>query len=139
MNSEMYGKEFELTSDVLNELSVSSDNETLENLKKTKKVSYSNAKKILHDINQGKFNGLSTNALMEFLKRILNTKRDSIKTSKKTRHETGMANTFLKSHQKNNVRDLNRPSKSHTKIYEQLNEEVLVELRRINEIINQIF
>ena len=135
----MYGKDFELTSDVLRELESINGNEKIENLKKNKKISYSNAKKILHDFEKGEFQGLSINTLIEFIKTNLSTKRDSIETSKRTKHDTGMSNSFLKSHEKTGVKNLNRPSKSHSKIYEQLNEEVLVELKRINELIKQIF
>jgi len=78
--------------------------------------------------------GIEINDLVKILK----TDRGSIKRQKRDASDSGMQNQYLSTHRKDNVRDLNRPSKSHHSIYEDYNKEVVDNLKRINEIMKKL-
>ena len=60
--------------------------------------------------------------------------RDDIYNTKKNKEEAGMQNQFIEPHQKNDMSSLNRPSKSHNKINNELKED----LKRINDLMKKI-
>ena len=60
--------------------------------------------------------------------------RDDIYNTKKNKQEAGMQNQFIEPHQKNDMSSLNRPSKSHNKINNELKED----LKRINDLMKKI-
>lgn len=60
--------------------------------------------------------------------------RDDIYNTKKNKQEVGMQNQFIEPHQKNDMSSLNRPSKSHNKINNELKED----LKRINDLMKKI-
>ena len=60
--------------------------------------------------------------------------RDDIYNTKKNKQEAGMQNQFIEPHQKNDMSSLNRPSKSHNKINNELKED----LKRINNLMKKI-
>jgi hypothetical protein len=49
-----------------------------------------------------------------------------------------LPNQFNDTHQKDNIEDMNRPSKSHSSAVNRMNEEVTENLKRINELIKKI-
>ena len=60
--------------------------------------------------------------------------RDDIYNTKKNKQEAGLPNQFNKTHQKDDLKSMNRPSKSHNKINNELKED----LKRINNLIKKI-
>jgi hypothetical protein len=60
--------------------------------------------------------------------------RDDIYNTKKNKQEAGLQNQFNKTHQKNDLSSMNRPSKSHN----DFNSEITETLKRINNIMKKI-
>ncbi len=60
--------------------------------------------------------------------------RDDIYNVKKNKQEAGLQNQFNAPHQKNDMSSMNRPSKSHNKINNELKED----LKRINDLMKKI-
>ncbi len=63
--------------------------------------------------------------------------RDDIYNTKKNKSEAGLQNQFNKTHQKNDMSSLNRPSKSHKKEND-YNTEITETLKRINDLMKKI-
>jgi len=60
--------------------------------------------------------------------------RDDIYNVKKNKQEAGLQNQFNKTHQKDDLKSMNRPSKSHN----DYNNELKEDLKRINNLIKKI-
>jgi hypothetical protein len=139
MNSEMYGNQYQVPQDVLNSLENHKDETTIKNIFINGYLTYQNMKKILHDIDNGKFGNKDLSSLKSFITLNLGSDRGSIDRQKRDAKDSGMQNQYLSTHRKDNVRNLNRQSKSHHgSFYEEYNREVMESLQRINEIMKQI-
>jgi aminopeptidase N len=68
---------------------------------------------------------------------LLTSKRDEDKMGKEIKSVV-LPNQFNDTHQKDNIEDMNRPSKSHSSAVNRMNEEVTENLKRINELIKKI-
>ena len=135
MNNELYGKKYEIPENVLNSLENHKDETTIKNIFTNGYLTYQNMKKILHDIDNNKFQGKDLSSLKSFITQNLGSDRGSINRQKRDASDSGMQNQYLSAHQKNDPRNIT--DKPHSKLYEN-NKEVVESLKRINEIMRQI-
>ena len=135
MNSDMYGKKYEIPENVLNSLENHKDETTIKNIFTNGYLTYQNMKKILHDIDNNKFQGKDLSSLKSFITQNLGSDRGSVNRQKRDASDSGMQNQYLSAHQKNDPRNIT--DKPHSKLYEN-NKEVVESLKRINEIMKQI-
>ena len=136
MNKELYEKQYEIPSDVLSKLEPFKSEKTIANLLSKGKITYSNIKKIIHDMENGKIDNLGGNDFKSWLSQTLGSDRTRVSNSKKIKSDGGMENQYIKSHEKNNVNV--RPSKKHEKSVNKYDTAVLESLQRINEIMKKI-
>ena len=135
MNSEMYGNQYQVPQDVLSSLENHKDETTINNIFAKGYLTYQNMKKILHDIDNGKFGDKNLSTLKSFIKQNLGSDRGSVRRQKRDASDSGMQNQYLSAHQKSDPRNIT--DKPHSKLYEN-NREVVESLKRINEIMRQI-
>lgn len=135
----MYGKEYDIPYDHLENLKKFETNERVSNLVKNGKISYSNAKKFKHDMesNSEMKEELGGDMFYNWINQTLNSDRSGIKTTKKSESEV-MNNRFIKPHEKNSLNTMLRPSKSHKKTIEKYDTAITENLKRINELIKKI-
>lgn len=136
MNRDIYGKKYQVPQNILNSLEDHKDETTIKNIFINGYLTYQNMKKILHDIDDNKFDGKDLSSLKSFITQNLKSDRGSVKRQKRDASDTGMQNQFLSAHEKNDPRNIT--DKPHSKLYENYNKEVVDSLKRINEIINKI-
>ena len=136
MNNELYGKNFEIPSDKLEGLQKYSSEPTISTLLKNGKITYSNIKKILHDMGNGELDNLGGNDFKSWLETTLRNGRDNSSKPKDTRLEAGLSNSHLKSHEKKN--SIVRPSQVHGNSLAKYNVDVMESLERINDLIKKI-
>ena len=136
MNSEMYGNTYEVPHNVLSSLENFKDERTIHNIFTNGYLTYQNMKKILHDIDNGKFGDKDLSTLKSFITQNLGSGRGSIRRQKRDASDSGMQNQYLSSHSKNDPRNIT--DKPHSKLYENYNQEVVNSLKRINEIIKKL-
>jgi predicted transcriptional regulator len=135
MNNELYGKKYEIPENVLNSLENHKDETTIKNIFTNGYLTYQNMKKILHDIDNNKFQGKDLSSLKSFITQNLGSDRGSVNRQKRDASDSGMQNQYLSAHKKNDPRNIT--DKPHSKLYEN-NKEVVESLKRINEIMRQI-
>ena len=135
MNSEMYGNQYQVPHNVLTSLENFKDERTIHNIFTNGYLTYQNMKKILHDIDNGKFGDKNLSTLKSFITQNLGSDRGSIRRQKRDASDSGMQNQYLSAHQKSDPRNIT--DKPHSKLYEN-NKEVVENLKRINEIMRQI-
>lgn len=135
MNSEMYGNQYQVPHNVLTSLENFKDERTIHNIFTNGYLTYQNMKKILHDIDNGKFGDKDLSTLKSFITQNLGSDRGSIRRQKRDASDSGMQNQYLSAHQKSDPRNIT--DKPHSKLYEN-NKEVVESLKRINEIMRQI-
>ena len=149
MNKDLYGKEYEIPSDILRNLNKFKDEKTIANLISKKKISYSLLKRIKNRMDSGELDNLGGQNFKNWVEQKLGEDRRAIKTSKKVKRKSGVANAFLKPHSKD---DLVRPSQRHRKSSERhdtwsdnssnfnlkLEYRVIEELQIINELIKKM-
>ncbi len=133
MNKDLYNKIYTVPQNILNNLRKYSGNEIIDNILSRKTVTYQNLKKIKHKMENGETEQLGGNQFLTWVNQSLNSDRSSIDLTKRNKMETGMENAYLQSHEKNNINDLNRPTKQHSSEISGL--KVVESLQRINEII----
>lgn len=68
----------------------------------------------------------------------LRTMRDDVYTTKKNKSEV-LPNQFIKPHEKDGIKNLNRPSQSHNSTLNKYDTAVTESLKRINDLITKIF
>jgi hypothetical protein len=136
MNSEMYGNEYQVPQDVLSSLENHKDETTINNIFTKGYLTYQNMKKILHDIDNGKFGDKNLSTLKSFITQNLGSDRGSVRRQKRDASDSGMQNQYLSSHSKNDPRNIT--DKPHSKLYENYDQEVVDSLRRINEIMKKL-
>jgi hypothetical protein len=135
MNSDMYGKKYEIPQNVLSSLENHKDETTINNIFAKGYLTYQNMKKILHDIDNNKFDGRDLSSLKSFITQNLGSDRGSVHRQKRDASDSGMQNQYLSAHQKmtQEILQINHIQK----LYEN-NKEVVENLKRINEIMRQI-
>jgi hypothetical protein len=149
VNKDLYGKEYEIPSNILKNLNKFKDEKTISNIINKKKISYSLLKRLKNRMENGELDNLGGNDFRNWVEQQLGEDRRSIHTSKDVKRKSGIANAFIKPHSKD---DLVRPSKRHRKASERhdtwsdnssnfnlkLESRVIEELQIINELIKQI-
>lgn len=146
MNKELYGGTYEIPENVLRELSKYSGEKTIDNLLKNKKISYSNMKKMIHDMKNGEMQNLGGNSFYHWLNNNLNIKRDNSETSKRVKKNTGSENSYLSSHEKDKTgvrasshkKASERHATSTDNDFLKLESRVIEELKIINQLIKKI-
>jgi hypothetical protein len=136
MNSEMYGNQYQVPHNVLTSLENFKDERTIHNIFTNGYLTYQNMKKILHDIDNGKFGDKNLSTLKSFITQNLGSDRGSIHRQKRDASDSGMQNQYLSAHKKNDPRNIT--NKPHSKLYENYNIEVVESLKRINEIMKKL-
>ena len=149
MNKDLYGKEYEIPSDILKNLDKFKGEQTIKNLINSKKISYSLLKRIKNRMENGEIDNLGGQNFKNWVEQKLGEDRRGIETSKKVKRKSGVSNAFIKPHSKD---DLVRPSKKHRKASERhdtwsdnssnfnlkLEARIIEELQIINEIIKKL-
>jgi hypothetical protein len=149
VNKDLYGKEYEIPSNILKNLNRFKDEKTISNIINKKKISYSLLKRLKNRMENGELDNLGGNDFRNWVEQQLGEDRRSIHKSKDVKRKSGIANAFIKPHSKD---DLVRPSKRHRKASERhdtwsdnssnfnlkLESYALEGLQLINEIIKQI-
>ena len=149
MNKDLYGKEYEVPSDILKNLTKFEGEKTIANIINNKKISYSLLKRIKNRMENGELDNLGGENFRNWVEQKLGEDRRGIKHSKKVKRKSGVANAFIKPHSKD---DLVRPSKRHRKASEKhdtwsdnssnfnlkLESRVIEELQIINELIKKM-
>lgn len=136
MNSKLYNKVYDVPSETLNLLKKYDSSEIVRNLISTGKSSYSNLKRIKHEIENGRKDELGGDKVLAWINQTLNSDRSSVDTMNKAKSDAGQSNVYNKPHSKSNLSDMNRISKSHSKQNADL--KITETLKRINQIISKI-
>jgi hypothetical protein len=155
MNKDLYGKTFSLPEDVLGYLQQCHDsahgaNDSVEGYRRNKElrdsgqVTYQQLKRMKNwfDSFNGDRNDLSYilnggDYVKGWVDTTLNSLRNDIHLSKKTKSVV-LPNQFNSEHEKDNITDMNRPSKSHSKTIHKYDTSITEHLKRINELIQKI-
>lgn len=157
MNKDLYGKEIILPEKILNHLNNSFGNakgasESNEGYKRNKdlrnkgKITYQGLKRIKSwfDNFNGNPNDISYilnggDYMKNWVNQQLQSMRGNVYNTKKNKSDAGMENQFISQHTKDNINNLNRPSKSHNK-NDMIDYDVAVteSLKRINDLIKKI-
>ena len=155
MNSDLYGKVFPIPQDVVDYLhqchSAAGDvDETTEgykrnkDLREKKQVTYQQLKRMKNWFDE--FNGHEDEVshilngghyVKEWVGNTLNSMRENSRLPKEVK-STVLPNQFIQPHEKNNVNNMNRPTKSHKSATERYDTAITENLKRINDLINKI-
>jgi hypothetical protein len=136
VNKDLYGKQYKIPDSTLKHLKKYETNETVGNLLSTGNASYSLLKKLKHRMENGEKDNLGGDHMLGWVNHTLNSDRSSIEVGKEAKSQSGMPNAYIRPHNKNKLNDLNRPSKSHSKINSDI--KITEALKRINQIIQKI-
>jgi len=138
VNKDLYGKYFEVDNSQLNELEKFRGEKTIDNILDTKKISYSNLKRLKNRMENGEMDNLGGSNFYNWVEQTLGGKRRDIHTSKDVKRKSGQSNAFLSSHEK---RKAIRPSEKHRKSSEKFdswndnsNSFLRLESKAINEL-----
>jgi hypothetical protein len=149
VNKDLYGKIYEVPTDILRNLEKFRGEKTIDKILKSKEITYSNLKRIKNRMENDELENLGGQNFKNWLEQKLGEDRRSIHKSKDVKRKSGIANAFIKPHSKD---DLVRPSQKHRKASERhntwsdnssnfnlkLESRVIEELQIINELIKQI-
>jgi hypothetical protein len=149
VNKDLYGKEYEVPSDVLENLNSFRGEKTIENIINNKKISYSLLKRLKNRMENGEIDNLGGENFKNWVEQKLGEDRRAIHTSKDVKRKSGVANAFIRPHSK---KDLIRPNQRHRKASERhdtwsdnssnfnlkLESRIIEELQIINEIIKKM-
>jgi hypothetical protein len=149
VNKDLYGKEYEIPSDILKNLNKFKGEKTIDNLINDKKISYSLLKRIKNRMENGEVENLGGQNFKNWIEQKLTGDRNAINQSKKVKRKSGVANAFIKPHSKES---LVRPNQRHRKASERhdtwsdnssnfnlkLEARIIEELQIINEIIKKL-
>lgn len=136
MNKDLYGKSYQIPENILTHLQKYSNNETIKNLLSSGQISYSLIKKCIHRMENNEKDLLGGDIFYNWLKQTLGSDRNSISLSKDIKADAGMENTHINPHSKDNVTNLNRQTKAHSRVSDEL--KINESLKRINELITKI-
>jgi len=149
VNKDLYGKIYEVPTDILRNLEKFRGEKTIDKILKSKEITYSNLKRIKNRMENDELENLGGQNFKNWIEQKLGEDRRSIHKSKDVKRKSGIANAFIKPHSKD---DLVRPSQKHRKASERhntwsdnssnfnlkLESRVIEELQIINELIKQI-
>jgi hypothetical protein len=136
VNKDLYGKEYSIPSQTIDHLKKFEANETVNNILSSGKASYSLLKKMKHRMENGEKDTLGGDHMLGWINQTLGSDRGALDLSKDAKSESGISNTHIKTHEKNNLSNLNRPSKSHSDHNEDI--KITESIIRINQLINKI-
>lgn len=136
MNSDLYGKRYEIPGPTLGHLKKFETNETVKNLLSNGNISYSLLKKMKHRMENGEKDVLGGDHMLNWINQTLSSDRNAIDLSKDVQMNSGKENTHIRHHEKNKLNTMNRPSKSHHGNNTDI--KITESLKRINEIISKI-
>ena len=153
MNKDLYNKEYDIPSDVIESLQKGFDEHSTRfyntsgykkniNLRNNKKISYQLLKNNKNKFESGnlskeRYELMGGDRMKNWVNMILNQDRQTLKTSKKHRMDSGLSNSFIKTHTKNPLNGV-RPSLSHKKTSFRHASSIFEDIERINEIIKII-
>jgi hypothetical protein len=157
VNKDLYGQNITLPEKIINHLDNSFSNakgasDSTEGYRRNKElrdkgaITYQGLKRIKNwfDKFNGQPNDLSYTLnggdyMKNWVNQQLQSMRGNVYNTKKNKSEAGMENQFISTHTKDNLNNLNRPSKSHSK-NDMIDYDVAVteSLRRINDLIKKI-
>jgi hypothetical protein len=155
MNKDLYGHKVPLPEDVVGYLdqcfnSANGADETTEGYKRNKdlrdkkEITYQQLKRMKNwfDNFNGHENDLSFilnggHYVKEWVDNTLNSMRENSRLPKEVK-STVLPNQFIQPHEKNNVNNMNRPTKSHKSATERYDTAITENLKRINDLINKI-
>jgi hypothetical protein len=155
VNKDLYGKKIELPEDVVVYLqqchnSAKGANDSTEGYRRNKElrdsgfVTYQQLKRMKNFFDN--FNGHENDLpfilngghyVKGWVDRMLKSMRDGISIPKEIR-STVLPNQYIKTHTKDSITNMNRPSKSHSNNLEKYNLQVTENLKRINDLIKKI-
>jgi hypothetical protein len=155
VNKDLYGHKIPLPEDVLTYLeqcynSARNSDETTEGYKRnkelrdTKEVTYQQLKRMKNWFDS--FTGNENDApfvlngghyVKNWVDNTLGSMRSNVDMGKKIKSEV-LPNQYIKNHEKNDLRNTHRPSKSHKSSVEKYDTAITESLKRINEIIKKI-
>lgn len=155
MNKDLYGKQFELPEEVVvylqqcNDAAVGSDDKT-EGYRRNKElrdsgyVTYQQLKRIKNffDNFDGDENELSFilnggHYVKNWVNQTLKSLRDNIELGKEVKSLV-LPNQYIQSHEKGDIKNINRPSKQHSSTIGKYDLAVTESLKRINDLIKKI-
>jgi hypothetical protein len=155
VNKDLYGKQFELPEEVVvylqqcNDAAVGSDDKT-EGYRRNKElrdsgyVTYQQLKRIKNffDNFDGDENELSFilnggHYIKNWVNQTLKSLRDNIELGKEVKSLV-LPNQYIQSHEKGDIKNINRPSKQHSSTIEKYDLAVTESLKRINDLIKKI-
>jgi hypothetical protein len=155
MNKDLYGNKIPLPEDVVGYLddcynaAEGADDNTEgfrrnKELRDSKEITYQQLKRMKNffDNFDGHENDLpyilnGGHYVKNWVDNTLRSMRDGIYLGKKTKSEV-LPNQFIQTHQKDDLRSMNRPSKSHSTSIEDYDLQVTESLKRINELMKKI-
>ena len=155
MNKNLYGHKVPLPEDVVTYLeqcynAASNADETTEGYKRnkdlrdTKEVTYQQLKRMKNFFDS--FNGNQNDLpyilnggdyVKNWVNNTLGSMRNNVDMGKKIKSEV-LPNQYIKNHEKNDLRNMHRPSKSHKASVEKYDTAITENLKRINELIKKI-
>lgn len=157
MNKDLYGKEIILPEKILNHLHSSFTNakgatesnegyRRNQDLRNNCKITYQGLKRVKNWFD--KFNGNPNDMsyvlnggdyMKNWVNQQLQSMRGNVYNTKKDKSDAGMENQFISPHTKDNINNINRPSKSHSK-NDMIDYDVAVteSLKRINDLIKKL-
>ena len=155
MNKDLYGNKIELPEDVVVYLTQCHDSaqgadENTEGYRRNKElrdsgfVTYQQLKRMKNFFDN--FNGHENDLpfilngghyVKNWTNQTLKSMRDGISLGKKIKAEV-LPNQYIQTHTKGDLRNINRPNKSHSNTLEKYNLQVTEDLKRINELIKKI-
>jgi hypothetical protein len=138
VNKDLYGKYYEVEKSQLDELEKFRGEKTIDNILNTKKISYSNLKRLKNRMENGEMDSLGGSNFHNWINQTLGGKRRDIHTSKEIKKNNGESNAFLSPHEK---RKAIRPSETHRKSsekYDTWNDNSTSFLRLESRVINEL-
>jgi hypothetical protein len=155
MNSDLYGKTVTIPEEVVGYLNQCFEqakhaDETTEGYKRNQElrekqeITYQQLKRMKNWFDN--FNGHDNDLpfilngghyVKEWVDNTLRSMRDGVDLSKEIKSEV-LPNQYIDPHQKNDVRNMNRPSKSHSRPVDNYNIEITENLKRINDLIKKL-
>jgi hypothetical protein len=154
MNKDLYGKEYELPEDIVKYLEQCNDavpnGNDIEGYKRNQElrdsgsVTYQQLKRMKNFFDN--FNGSDNDKsfilnggyyVKNWVNQKLKSERDNIELGKEIK-STVLPNQYIQTHEKGDVRNINRPSKEHKSNLDKYGLKVTESLNRINELIKKI-
>ncbi len=155
MNKDLYGHKVPLPEDVLNylgqcfEVAKNADENTEgykrnKDLRNSQEVTYQQLKRMKNWFDE--FNGHENELphilngghyVKSWVNKTLDSMRDDVHSLKQNKSEV-LPNQFIQPHEKNGIKDMNRPTKSHKTSIGDYDLQVTESLKRINDLIKKI-